>query len=116
VGRVTALARSWSRHDLPAVRGAGSEDAELAAERQARRGQDGGQAGEELEGRHDESGPAAPVRPLQTVYDDVVVAQRQAFEAQCGPQEVTDEALECGAITGWDDDSGVDVDRRSREP
>ena len=95
---------------LPAVRGARSEDAELAAEREARGGQDGGQAGEELERRHDERGPAVAIRPLQAVHDDAVVSQGEALQAQRGPQEVADEALERGAIARRHDDAGVDVD------
>jgi hypothetical protein len=31
-------------------------------------------------------------------------------ETERGPQEVSDEALESGAIAGWDDDSGVHID------
>jgi hypothetical protein len=53
-GGVTGLAGSGGRHHPPAVRGTGREHAELAAEREARRGQDGGEAGQELERRHDD--------------------------------------------------------------
>ena len=70
-GGVTALARGWGGHDLPAVRGARREHAELATKREPRGGQDGGQSGKELERRHHERGPAAPVRPLQAVHDDI---------------------------------------------
>ena len=50
------------------------------------------------------------VRPLQAVNDDVIVSQREALETERGPQEVADQALESGAIAGWDDDAGVDID------
>ena len=46
---MAALGRSGRGHDLAAVLGAGREDAELAAKREARGGQDGGEAGEEFQ-------------------------------------------------------------------
>jgi hypothetical protein len=101
---------SRGRHDLPAVRGTGGEEPELASEGQARGGQDRGQAGQELQRRHSQCSPAATIGALQAIHDRAVVSQGEALQTQRGPQEVTNEALQRSAIAGRHDDPGVDVD------
>jgi hypothetical protein len=109
--RVAALGRRDRRHDLSAIWRAGGEDAELPAEGEAGSGQDGREAGEELERRHHERGAAAAIRPLQAVDDHIVIASREALEAQRGAQQVADEALQRRAIAGLDDQPSFTVMR-----
>ena len=108
--RRAALRRGAHRDDGGSPRRARREDAGEAHQREARRRNEGGDAGQTLHGRHDEVG--RPILPglAQEVRDAAVFEDREALEAEGRPCAVAAEALEPLAIAGLHDDASVDIE------